>query len=74
MSNLFLEAHPELAEYIGQDWFKVYRRYDDQHEIIEQWQKDENGHWHDVTERVQVEIALQREIADLEKRLNYVRK
>ena len=38
-----------------------------------QWEKDENGVWVDKTQEVLEEQALKRQIAELEKRLRYVK-
>lgn len=72
-TQAFKEAHPELIEYIDEPWFKIYRRYDENNNLMEQWQRDTKGEWHNVTERVLEEIRIRQEMADIEKRLNYVK-
>lgn len=69
---MFLEKYPQYEEFITADWSKVYRSYDEDNNLVEQWQKDTKGEWHDVTARVQEEIRIRQEMADIEKRLNYV--
>lgn len=41
--------------------------------VVEQWEKDENGVWVDRTQEVLEEQELKRQIAELEKRLRYVK-
>lgn len=70
-TQAFLEKYPQYEDFITAKWSKVYRRYVGD-ELVEQWQKDTKGEWHDVTERVLEEIRIRQEMADIEKRLNYV--
>lgn len=46
-----LKAHPEAT---------TYKYIDDKGEIMEYWERDNHGHWYDVTERER----LKRQIAD----------
>lgn len=46
-----LKAHPDAAS---------YKYYDDNDNLVEEWERRSDGHWYDVTERER----LKRQIAD----------
>ena len=46
-----LKAHPDAAS---------YKYYDDNDNLVEEWERRPDGHWYDVTERER----LKRQIAD----------
>ncbi len=66
-----LKKHPDMVLHNLEDC-KVYKVLDND-TVVEQWEKDENGVWVDKTPEVLEEQELKRQIAELEKRLRYVK-
>ena len=66
-----LKKHPDLLIKDLEDCH-IYK-VTDNGTVLEQWEKDENDVWVDKTQEVQEEQELKRQIAELEKRLRYVK-
>lgn len=70
-----LKKHPDLLIEDLEECH-VYK-VTDNGTVLEQWEKDENDVWVDKTQEVQEEhisiVSLKRQIAELEKRLRYVK-
>ena len=60
-----LQKHPDLQGFLTSD-MKRYRVIDGD-KLIEMWEKDENGHWIDVTERELAKQELAAAVEELEK-------
>lgn len=63
-----LAKHPDLKDYTMANT-QSYKVLDMAGNLIEAWQKDENGHWVDITEQEQEKIRLEREIKALQQDL-----
>ena len=57
------EKYPELKHQAPKA--KTYRRVDSKGNLLEMWQKDENGVWHDVTKQELAKIEIERAAAEL---------
>lgn len=59
-----LEKHPDVKIHlIDCPTLHTYKIFDDEHKLAEQWEKNEEGHWVDVTEREKLreQIAMEQE-------------
>lgn len=65
MQNL-LNAHPDLDAVITKD-IKRYTYFDEHGNLKEMWERDENGHFIDVTEREHLKEELAKAQEELEK-------
>lgn len=56
-----IKKHPEIARVLkAHPDAKSYKYYDENNNLVEEWEHRSDGHWYDVTERER----LKREIAD----------
>lgn len=51
-----LTKHPSLRDIINNPVINTYTCTDEHNNLVEQWERDENGNWNDVTAR---ELARQ---------------
>lgn len=51
-----LIKHPELRDLVHEPGMRCFKVLDDRNLVTEQWERDEDGNWVDVTER---ELARQ---------------
>ena len=51
-----LTKHPSLRDIINNPVINTYTCTDEHNSLVEQWERDENGNWNDVTVR---ELARQ---------------
>lgn len=49
----FEQSHPDVVKHARYDKMKTYRSLTEGGRILEAWDRDENGEWHDVTLREQ---------------------
>jgi hypothetical protein len=61
MSKTFEELHPDVIKHLPT--VKQYRNYTLTGRVIEAWDKDNDGVWHDVTLREQAIEQAKRELA-----------
>lgn len=59
-----LTKHPDLKELLPT--CNAYKHLNAVGDILEYWEKDDNGHWIDVTEREITKQELERELKQLE--------
>lgn len=59
-----LAKHPDLREFLPTS--TVYKSLNATGDILEYWEKDDDGHWVDVTEREIAKQELERELKQLE--------
>lgn len=59
-----LAKHPDLREFLPTS--TVYKSFNATGDILEYWEKDDDGHWVDVTEREVAKQELERELKRLE--------
>lgn len=59
-----LAKHPDLREFLPTS--TVYKSFTATGDILEYWEKDDDGHWVDVTEREVAKQKLERELKQLE--------
>ena len=63
-----LEKHPDLEELITTyPSLKVYKITDHDDKIVEYWEKNEDGHWVDQTQREKLREQIEAEKEELEK-------
>ena len=62
-----IAKHPDMKNFLrdnpSMQTYKILRENDS---IIEAWEKDENGHWVDVTEREKLKERISREKDEIE--------
>ena len=66
-----LAKHPDLKHIVDKPYSKTYKVLDNNNTVIEQWEKNSDGHWIDVTERVKAEqelLAAKQELDKLSRR------
>lgn len=59
----FEQTHPDVVALPTYNKMKRYRQYSITGRVIEAWERDDNGTWHDVTLREQAIEQAQRELA-----------
>lgn len=63
-----LQKHPDLEELITTyPSLKVYKITDHDDKIVEYWEKNEDGHWVDQTQREKLREQIEAEKEELEK-------
>lgn len=67
----FEEVHKDVTKHARYDKMKTYRSISEHGRILEAWDRDENGEWHDVTLREQ---EIQQAELDLAKAQRELRK
>lgn len=65
MENLLLK-HPDLNDFDITDK-KVYKVLDVDGNLVEYWEKNDNGNWIDMTEREKLKEQIAREQQELER-------
>lgn len=60
---MLYQKYPELKYQAPKA--KTYKRVDSKGNLLEMWQKDENGVWHDVTKQELAKIEIERAAAEL---------
>lgn len=63
----FEQAHPDIVAHIEYDKLKTYKHIDERNNIVEAWDRDENGVWKNTTFLHQELQRLEREEAKLAK-------
>lgn len=66
-----LQKHPDLEDILHRFNLKTYKVFDESGKIKEYWEKDENGHWTDQTEREKLIELIEAEKENLEKLKRY---
>ena len=59
-----LEKHPDIKKHlINCPTLHTYKIFDSENKLAEQWEKNDEGHWIDVTEREKLreQIAMEQE-------------
>jgi hypothetical protein len=64
-----LEKHPDLKDILNKGTLNTYRVLSECGTLLEQWERNKNGHWVDVTEREKLKEKIAAEQEELE-RLN----
>lgn len=62
-----LAKHPDLKDIITKNNSKTYKVLAENGKLIEQWEKNEQGHWIDVTEREKLKEQIAAEQEELER-------
>lgn len=65
----FEKLHGDITKHARYDKMKTYRSISESGRILEAWDRDENGEWHDVTLREQEIQRAEWELAKAQREL-----